>query len=141
MIRKKTCLQTDCSNPIFSHGYCKYHQRNRPKQTKTTKDRGLFKRDEPSKNNGNFELDKLFYNSIWDSREHKCFNCESQLPSEPLTLYFHHILPKRNYPELRHTDWNIVILCPDCHSSFEMYPNERKHKKIIELTELTKNKL
>lgn len=64
-------------------------------------------------------LDKNFYAEIWNSSPHKCQNCNCKLPKEPLTIFFHHLLEKRNYPQLRHVPENIMILCPDCHAQAE----------------------
>lgn len=64
-------------------------------------------------------MDKEFYLEIWVASPHKCSECEKKLGKEPLTLFFHHLLEKRNYPEFRYTPENIAILCPDCHSQAE----------------------
>lgn len=66
-----------------------------------------------------FEEDKKFYKEIWDASPHVCQECNKKLGKEPLTLFFHHALPKRNFPEFRHTAENIIILCPDCHQQAE----------------------
>lgn len=138
-IRKKTCQSDGCNNPIWGGGYCKYHQNLRPpKANKTPKDRGLFKRAdrEDGKNNGDFERDKLFYSSIWDSREHKCFNCNCSLGGEPLTLFFDHILEKSRFPDLRYEQDNIMLLCPDCHyNKTNAYYSEKIKQKILETAE------
>lgn|GEM_PF-1681814 len=128
----KKCKIEDCNNFVWGHGYCKYHQSHVVKSKVPKKDRNLFQR-EVLKKESLFEIDKQFYEKIWEDVPHRCFNCERQLPSEPLTLFFHHILPKRNYPELRHKAWNIMILCPDCHTQTEIFPD--KTPKIKEYTE------
>jgi 5-methylcytosine-specific restriction endonuclease McrA len=66
------------------------------------------------------EADKEFYKAIWAASPHWCFECGKKLGREPLTLFFHHLLEKRNYPQFRHTPENITILCPDCHSQVEV---------------------
>lgn len=63
--------------------------------------------------------DKEFYAEIWLASPHVCENCNKKLGKEPLTLFFHHLLPKKPYPEFRHTPENIMILCPDCHTQAE----------------------
>lgn len=78
--------------------------------------------------------DHQFYLSVWKKRFYdlsgtllirtpKCECCQKKLGFEPLTTYFHHILEKRNYPELRHEKENIAILCPECHSRYETFPD------------------
>jgi 5-methylcytosine-specific restriction endonuclease McrA len=63
--------------------------------------------------------DTAFYLSIWHTREHKCEQCGRYLGSEPLTIYFHHILAKSKYKQYRHSSWNIALVCGDCHSQCE----------------------
>lgn len=62
-----------------------------------------------------FEQDKIFYAEVWAASPHICQSCGCNLGKEPLTLFFHHLLPKARYPHLRHVPENIVIICPDCH--------------------------
>lgn len=84
------------------------------------------------------EEDKKFYLHVWQDRTWeddapgmlppeypKCECCGKGLGSEPNLMYFHHILEKRNYPQARHLDWNIAILCPDCHNAYETNPMNR----------------
>lgn len=66
-----------------------------------------------------FAADKEFYTEVWSASPHKCQECGKKLGREPLTLFFHHLLEKRNHPEFRHTHENITILCPDCHTQAE----------------------
>jgi 5-methylcytosine-specific restriction endonuclease McrA len=67
-----------------------------------------------------FEEDKAFYLEIWLASPHVCqCGCNKKLGKEPLTLFFHHLLEKRNYPQFRHTPENIMILAPDCHQQAE----------------------
>lgn len=64
-------------------------------------------------------LDKEFYAEIWASSPHKCEECGKNLGKEPMTIFFHHLLEKRNYGEFRYTPENIMILCPDHHTQAE----------------------
>lgn len=66
-----------------------------------------------------FEADKEFYLEHWRTCPHVCEQCGKKLGKEPLTLFFHHALPKRNYPQFRHTHENIIVLCPDDHQQAE----------------------
>lgn len=133
----KICSHENCSNPVFGGGFCKWHQSHRSdKNTERGRKQGTSRMSTSKKgsDSSRFELDRAFYMEIWESREHTCYNCSRFLPREPLTLYFHHLLNKQHYPQFRHEEWNIAILCSDCHYSYETYPNIRKHQKIIELT-------
>jgi len=96
------------------------------------------------------EDDKIFYKNVWDNRTQgdpgmdiilhypRCECCHKGLGSEPNLMHFHHILEKRNYPQYRHSSWNIAILCPDCHNSYELNPDNVPYLKIkkIELLEM-----
>ena len=64
-------------------------------------------------------MDKEFYLERWVSAPHKCEECGKGLGREPLTIFFHHLLEKRNYPEFRYIPENIMILCPDHHAQAE----------------------
>jgi hypothetical protein len=65
------------------------------------------------------EKDKEFYLEVWRAAPHKCYNCGCGLPKTPSNFMFHHLLEKRNYPELRYEPLNIAILCLECHSKCE----------------------
>jgi len=84
------------------------------------------------------EKDKEFYLECWRERfmffgavygewqyhsQPKCECCNRNLPFEPNLMFFHHILEKRNFPELRHEKWNIAILCSECHNKYETMPD------------------
>lgn len=114
-------------------------QKKKPKHT--LEERGIFVRkpesfDEVIEKN-QVLADQDFYQEIWEEREHKCFESGKLLPSEPLSLFFHHILPKAKYPQYRHAKWNIVILHPDVHSQVEV--NLDKCPRVKGLTEHLKN--
>lgn len=110
-------------------------QKKKPKQT--LESRGIFVRKPESFDDviekNQVLADQDFYKEIWDEREHVCFESGIPLPSEPLTLYFHHILPKAKYPQYRHARWNIVILHPDVHSMVETNPG--RYPRVKALTE------
>lgn len=73
-----------------------------------------------------------FYESIWRSREHKCEVCGKKLYGEIRSIYFDHLLEKSTHPHLRHTEWNIGLVCFDCHTvKTNGFPKE-KHKQLIE---------
>lgn len=63
--------------------------------------------------------DHEFYEEHWRACPHKCEQCGLNLGKEPLTIFFHHALPKRNYPQFRHTHENLIVLCGNCHSQTE----------------------
>lgn len=83
------------------------------------------------------EEDKKFYKKLWSYLPHNCEVCGIDLPNEPNIMFFHHILEKRNYPDLRHTPVNIAIVCPQCHNLYESYPDKVpylvEYRKRLEL--------
>lgn len=125
-----------------------------PKRIKPVSEKQKFKitlKKELLEEDKNFYLEVWSNRYIWTERENgiivykntpKCECCDKVLESEPNIMYFHHILEKRNYPELRHVDWNIMILCPECHNAYETNPLSRP--KIVNRKEtvwsLYKNK-
>ena len=91
------------------------------------------------------KTDAAFYMVIWLKREHKCQNCGAPI------LYFefknfHHLLPKRpdgGYPQYRHKEWNIWILCWPCHDTNDngnpaakiLVPLRAETKRLLKLHE------
>jgi 5-methylcytosine-specific restriction endonuclease McrA len=63
--------------------------------------------------------DDEFYKDIWSSNTHVCANCLNNLQQKFERWNFHHLLPKKDYPQFRHDIRNIVILCLECHSKCE----------------------
>lgn len=114
-------------------------------------------RGKKKSNKINFQSDKKFYLSVWQHKfftfnpqsgeyikinQPRCEACGKNLPNTPNLMFFHHILEKKNYPELRHSYFNIAILCSDCHSSYEAFPYAvpwimEKRKELIKLTTKT----
>lgn len=77
--------------------------------------------------------DKIFYVEHWQSCPHKCEECGKKLGNVPLNIFFHHALPKRLFPQFRHTHENIIIVCADDHMQAETDIN--KTPKIKKRTE------
>jgi 5-methylcytosine-specific restriction endonuclease McrA len=65
------------------------------------------------------KLDEEFYKMVWAASNHECQNCNCRLPKTAYNWMFHHLLPKAQYPQFRHTPCNIAILCLECHSKCE----------------------
>lgn len=64
------------------------------------------------------ERNELFLH-IWTTRPHKSEVSGDFLGNEPLTIYFHHILPKEKYPEAAFDEENIILLTLDEHTNVE----------------------
>ena len=72
-----------------------------------------------------------FFLQIWKKRQHLSEISGLPLVGEPLSVYFHHILPKEKYPEASLDEENIILLTLDEHSNVEndMYKYEEVNIK------------
>lgn len=72
-----------------------------------------------------------FFMSIWKIRVHKSEVSGDRLGSEPLTIFFHHILPKEKYPQAKFDEENIILLTLDEHTNVEndIYKYEEVNKR------------
>ena len=61
-----------------------------------------------------------FFLQIWRKRSHHSEVSGKWLGKEPLTVFFHHILPKEKYPEAALDEQNIVLLTLEEHEQVEM---------------------
>jgi hypothetical protein len=71
-----------------------------------------------------------FFLQIWNKRPHHSQISMDYLGKEPLTVFFHHILPKEKYPQAMFDEENIVLLTLDEHTNVEndMYKYEIVNK-------------
>lgn len=69
---------------------------------------------------------KEFFLKIWKKRMHYSEISMDYLGKEPLTVFFHHILPKEKYPEAQYDEENIILLTLEEHDTVEkdMYKYE-----------------
>lgn len=72
-----------------------------------------------------------FFLQIWGKKRHFSEISNIYLGKEPLTIYFHHILPKEKYPEAEYDEDNIILLTFDEHNTVEsdMYRYEEINKR------------
>jgi len=61
-----------------------------------------------------------FFLDIWKERPHKSEVSGKYLGSEPLSIFFHHILPKEKYPQACFDAENIILLTLEEHEQVEM---------------------
>lgn len=94
-------------------------------------------------NNGNknqFAEDKVFYQRVWDKRPHVCQVCGKHLGSEMSTFFMDHGLEKAVYPDLRHEEENIILVCIEHHGiKTNGFPHPI-HKELIEKIKIRFNK-
>jgi hypothetical protein len=127
----KTCNYEQCSFSQFGGGFCKFHQWCRKDKKQKEVKRKPIKKVSAKKAKQNREDAKItkrdheVYREIWEEREHIDFETGKFIPgAEPLTLYFHHVLPKRDekdggYPQFRHCKWNIILVTWETHTKAE----------------------
>ena len=79
----------------------------------------------------NFE----FFLSLWKKLPHYSMVSGKYLGKEPLSVFFHHILPKEKYPQACFDEENIVLLTLEEHEQVEMdmYRYEEVNERRIYL--------
>lgn len=81
---------------------------------------------------------------IWHKRRHYSEISGRWLGKEPLTIFFHHILPKSKYPDAMFDEENIILLTVDEHGKVENDPvfyeeiNRRREKLKLKYDRRTK---
>jgi len=80
------------------------------------------------------ELQQLFLH-IWRKRLHYSQVSMDYLGKEPLTVFFHHILPKEKYPEASMDEENIILLTLEEHDNVERdmykYPEVNRRRELL----------
>ena len=68
---------------------------------------------------------------IWKKRLHKSEISGEKLGTEPLSIFFHHILPKEKYNQAALDEENIILMTLDEHSNVEndIYRYEEVNKR------------
>lgn len=61
-----------------------------------------------------------FFLQIWNKRPHYSEVSGKWLGKEPLSVFFHHILPKEKYPQAAFDEENIILLTLEEHDQVEM---------------------
>ena|SRR5271155_232711 len=134
----KLCNHEGCKYKQFGGGFCRYHQRDRTDKKVSPRNKSTVAswklrtaRQKPIRNVSRkgkirqqqkaklIEKDRLLWAAIWEERPHIDFETNEPIYGEPLTLYFHHILERRNYPQYRYSKWNIVLVSWDTHAKAE----------------------
>jgi hypothetical protein len=72
-----------------------------------------------------------FFLQIWKKRQHLSEISGLPLVGEPLSVYFHHILPKNKYPQAALDEENIILLTLNEHDQVEsdIYRFEEVNKR------------
>jgi hypothetical protein len=76
-----------------------------------------------------------FFLHIWNKKPHYSEISDSYLGKEPLSIFFHHILPKEKHPEARLDEENIILLTLDEHTDVEndmyKYPEINRRRELL----------
>jgi hypothetical protein len=74
---------------------------------------------------------KQFFLQLWKKFPHYSQVSGKYLGKEPLTVFFHHILPKEKYPQASLDEENIILLTLEEHEQVEldMYRYEEVNNK------------
>lgn len=110
--------------------YCFQH--NPRKRIPTSNLTKSVKKEDPTRNI--FEM-RDFFLQLWKKRMHKSEVSGEYLGSEPLHVFFHHILPKSKYPEALLDEENIILLTMLEHGNVEtdIYKYEEVNKRRKQL--------
>lgn len=97
--------------------YCFLHKPRKP----LAKLSSLLRKklDKNSDNYRNISDRNDFFLQIWKKRKHYSEVSGTFLGKEPLTVFFHHILPKEKFPEAEFDEDNIILLTFDEHNNVE----------------------
>lgn len=112
--------------------YCFQHKPRKPLPKGTSlRTRSVRKPQE----NGGISLRNDFFLQIWNKRRHYSEVSGTYLGREPLSIYFHHILPKEKFPEAEFDEDNIILLTLDEHTNVESdiyrYEEVNERRKLL----------
>lgn len=126
----KLCKEAGCKMRVWSNGLCKNHIPKKPLQST----KGFTASVREKNTEDILQMQELFLD-IWKTRPHKSEVSGVSLGKEPLSVYFHHILPKEKYPQAKYDEHNIILLSLDEHSNVEndmyKYPEVNLRREIL----------
>jgi hypothetical protein len=77
-----------------------------------------------------------FFLRIWNKRPHHSQISLDHLGREPMSTFFHHILPKEKFPQAMLDEENIILLTLEEHSNVEndmyKYPEVNKIRELLQ---------
>lgn len=129
----KTCGKNSDSDYCFQHKPRKQLQQlGRPSLTTKKK-----------VSDGKSHQMREMFLDMWKRKPHKSEVSGTYLGKEPMSTYFHHILPKEKYPDACLDEENIILLSFEEHQMVEtdIYKYEKiniKREKLLEKYERTK---
>ena len=121
----KTCGKNSDSDYCFQHKPRKALQQSGIKPSLTAK----------KVVSDGYIIQREMFLDIWKKKPHKSEVSGAYLGKEPMSIYFHHILPKEKYPEACLDEENIILLTLEEHSNVEndMYRYEEVNERRKQL--------
>ena len=132
-IAMKICNYENCGNNVFGGGYCKFHQYLR----KDKKDKPIKKT--PIKRNYKPTGEDALFSTIIGTRRNYSFLSGLNIVDIDGVINnnnCHHVLYKKDYPDLRLYDRNIILITREEHTLIHFGTIEKRKeydKRIIEL--------
>ena len=140
----KICNQEDCTNPVFSHLYCRWHQNKRtdniPKAFKPRKPIAKRSKREPMhKIDWGFTSQIDLFMDLWEKArgENGLVICKYsgkilngyETDMKRFLCCFAHVLNKKNWPLYKLNPDNIRIVLPEFHSIVDCgtFDDRKKH--------------
>jgi len=129
----KTCNCTSESEYCFRHKPRKQMSKGMSKMSSFLRK----KLDNLEEKHRNYSEQAKLFLQIWTNRPHKSEVSGNHLGNEPLSVFFHHILPKEKYPQAAFDEENIILLTLQEHDQVEMdmyryeEVNNRREKLLI----------
>ena len=147
----KICLFDGCTNPVYSHLFCKYHQSKRTDRkamearNKTVHPRSPIKpyKHTDSDRSGlkttknslcfswGFRSQSEMFKQIWIDRPRICIFTGANLdlvPKYQWSWIFMHVLRKGSYPMFKYNPDNIVLGHPNFHLAADNFTEEERIK-------------
>lgn len=120
----KTCQYKECNNPVFSHGYCRWHQFAR-EDKKPQRNKPAIILPKPEFNPMNFKSQLQLFEFKWVTSPRVCI-----VTGIPLDVFYYsgqslrvsifmHVLSKKKYPQFRMWPDNIALGSPKVHHLFD----------------------
>lgn len=132
-MKAKQCKIDGCNNPSWSGGLCNNHIKKTkiPKKSVSLVSKLRPYSDKMEKVRRRYAV----FAQIWKKRPHKSEVSGEKLYGEMSSAWFHHIIPKRNYPLGDLDEENIILLTMDEHADVEsdMYKFEEVNKRREQL--------
>jgi len=148
MLKSKPCSEEGCERPSWAKGLCRTHGNSissLPKAKPLVRDsrpdfkvkkRLKLQSDRHKEGKEQRILDGLrmmqLFEEHWNSHPNKkCEVCDKQLYGDNNTMYHDHALEKSKWKNLKFEIDNLILVCPDCHSSKWTPKMSEKYKQLI----------